>query len=94
MTNPSHPISDRPDLPLKVEVEYFNQNRAAWIAQGHEGQWATVKVRELLGFYPDVDSAYAAGASKFGAVPFLVKQVRARDDIAIIHRSAPHRRAQ
>lgn len=83
--NPTPPLLD-------TESAYYRLHRAEWVAEGHAGQWVVIKHEDLLGFFPDVATAYGAGVRKHGAVPFLVKEVRAEDEPpAILHRTTPRR---
>lgn len=72
---------------LERELSAFNARRSERVAAGHTGQWVAMHGEELLGFYPGMDSAYQAGLEAWGNAVFLIKQVRARDEIGIIHRS-------
>ena len=72
---------------LDVETKYFNSNRAQWIEDGHEDEWAVVRQVELLGFYPSLAEAYAAGVECFGSgIEFLAKRVTPDDPVETIQR--------
>jgi hypothetical protein len=86
------PESQSPDsIPLARELAVFDTKRAEWIKQGHSGKWVVIKEDNILGLYPDVRSGYSAGVKVYGSVPFLVKEIKDKDDIAIIQRTA-HRK--
>lgn len=74
-------------MPLEIETEYFNRNRAEWIKDGSEGRWAVVREERLLGFFASIEVAYEAGVAEFGdSVEFLVKQVTPRDEVETVQR--------
>lgn len=74
-------------MALEVETNYFNSNRAQWIKDSHENEWAVVRHEELLGFYPSLAEAYAAGVERFGSgIEFLAKRVTPDDPVEIIQR--------
>ncbi len=74
-------------MALEAETKYFDSNRAQWIKDGREDQWAVVRQEELLGFYPSLAKAYAAGVERFGSgSEFLAKQVTPDDPVEIIQR--------
>lgn len=85
--------SERPHLLLEAEVAFYETQRARWIEQGHAEQWVAVKGTDVLGFFASMGDAYAAGVTKLGSEPFLIKQVVAEDPIAIIKRAELRKRA-
>ena len=73
-------------MTLEVETKYFNSNRAQWIKNDKEGQWAVVRGDTLLGFYPSLKSGYDAGREEFSEAGFLVKQVTPEDRVETVRR--------
>jgi hypothetical protein len=60
---------------LAVELEYFAQHRAEWLAH-RGGQYVVIKDNNPLGFYQTFEAAYRAGAGTYGIeTDFLVKQI-------------------
>jgi hypothetical protein len=60
---------------LAVELEYFSQHKAEWLAH-KTGQYVVIRDSTLLGFYQTFEAAYRAGAGAYGIeTDFLVKQV-------------------
>lgn len=60
---------------LGTELGYYAQHKTDWLAQ-RSGQYVVVKDNGVLGFYPDFESAYRAGAARYGLeTDFLVKQI-------------------
>jgi len=60
---------------LAVELEYYAQHKAEWLAH-KTGLYVVVKDSGLLGFYPNFESAYRAGATRYGLeTDFLVKRI-------------------
>lgn len=76
---------------LRVETAFFESMRAEWL-RGHGGEWALVRGRELIGFYPSLQEAYIHGRDRFGSDPFLVKKVTSSDPVEIVHRGSWMRR--
>ena len=72
---------------LERESAFFDVHRAEWIDQGHEGAWAVVHGKELLGFYESIEAGYAAGRAKYEPGSFLLKQVTPRDEVETIQRA-------
>ena len=73
-------------MSLERETAYFTNNRARWIEQGHEGQWAVVCAEELLGFFESLEEGYEAGVKQVGAGKFLLKQLTPEDKVETIQR--------
>jgi hypothetical protein len=66
------------------EEAWFNQNRAAIIAQ-YSGQWILVKDKSVRGAFPTYDAAFNAGIQQFGLNSgFIVKQAVASDPKIVI----------
>lgn len=60
---------------LRVELDYFAHHKAGWLAH-KTGQYVVIKDSNPLGFYPNFETAYRAGAAAYGLnTDFLVKQV-------------------
>jgi len=72
---------------LREEIAFFDSMRAEWL-KDHGGEWALVRGRELLGFFPSLEEAYTHGRDRFGNDPFLVKRVVPSDPVEIVHRGS------
>jgi hypothetical protein len=60
---------------LAVELDYFSRHKSEWLRH-KTGQYVVIKENEPLGFYPNFEAAYRAGATTFGSeTDFLVKQI-------------------
>lgn len=60
---------------LAVELEYFSQHKAEWLAH-KTGQYVVIKDSIPLGFYQTFEAAYRAGAGAYGIeTDFLVKRI-------------------
>jgi len=60
---------------LAAELEYYAQHKAEWLAH-KTGNYVVIKDSRLLGFYPNFEAAYRAGATTYGLnTDFLVKQI-------------------
>jgi hypothetical protein len=47
-----------------------------------KGEYVLIKGEEIVGYFPDEDSALEAGAERFGTEPALVKQIAEFEEIA------------
>jgi hypothetical protein len=79
-------------LPLRDEIALFNRSRAEWIAVGKSGAWVAIKGRRIVSFFRDMAEAYAAGLREFGEGPFLVREIKDRDEAIVMHRFRPSHR--
>jgi hypothetical protein len=69
---------------LAVELEYYAQHKSEWLAK-RTGQYVVVKDTGLLGFYPNFESAYRAGAAMYGVnTDFLVKQILEHEPVFFV----------
>ena len=69
---------------LGVELEYYAQHKAEWLAH-RTGQYVVIKDNRTLGFYQNFEMAYRAGAAAYGLeTDFLVKQVLEHEPVFFI----------
>ena len=69
---------------LGVELDHYAQHKTEWLAQ-RTGHYVVIKNREILGFYPDFEAAYRAGASTYGLdTDFLVKQILEHEPVFFV----------
>jgi hypothetical protein len=68
-------------MALELELAYFEEHRQE-LLQHHEGKFALVKGRELVGTFTTFAEAFEAGVARFGNVPFLIKPVTAAESLA------------
>jgi len=69
---------------LAVELEYYVQHKAEWLAH-KTGLYVVIKDSELLGFYPNFEAAYRAGAATYGlSADFLVKQILEHEPVFFV----------
>jgi hypothetical protein len=68
-------------MPLENERETYERNRPALLAQ-HRGSYALIKGEEIVGVFPDAESALREGVGRFGMEPFLVKQILDQEPLA------------
>ena len=69
---------------LAVELEYYSQHKAEWLAH-KTGLYVVVKDSGLLGFYPNFQAAYRAGAAIYGLdTDFLVKQILEHEPVFFV----------
>ena len=65
-------------MELDEEVRTFAAHRAELLAQ-HRGEVVLVKGAEVIGTFPDEESAYEEGLKRFGNVPFLIQPITEED---------------
>lgn len=69
---------------LAVELDYYGEHAREWVAQ-RAGQYVVIKNTGVLGFYPDFETAYRAGAGTYGLeTDFLVKQILEYEPVFIV----------
>jgi hypothetical protein len=60
---------------LAHELEYYAQHKGEWLRQ-KSGTYVVIWKDDVLGFFPDFERAYTAGATSYGIdTSFLVKQI-------------------
>lgn len=64
---------------LAAELQTFDRQRAN-LLKTYPQKYALIKGRNLVGVFESDREALDTGYAKFGAAPFLVKQMRAKDD--------------
>ncbi|TMA57641.1 MAG: hypothetical protein E6J80_06085 [Deltaproteobacteria bacterium] len=67
-------------MELDEELRTFAAHKAELLAQ-HRGEVALVKGVEVIGTFPDEESAYEEGLKRFGNVPFLVQPITEENSI-------------
>jgi hypothetical protein len=60
-------------LLLATELEVYESHLPGWLDR--EGEYVLIKGREVIGFFPTRDDALMTGYTRFGFVPFFVKQI-------------------
>ena len=65
---------------FQEELKAF-ESRKSELLDVAEGKFAVFKGAEFLGVFDTPAAAYDAGVSKYGNVPFLIKQVRETDRV-------------
>lgn len=61
-------------MALDVELRYYTSRKDEFV-RAYSGQFVVIKGEEFLGAFTTQAQAYEAGLSKWGNVPFLIKQV-------------------
>ena len=70
---------------LAGELEYFAQHKAEWLAH-KTGHYVVIKDGGVLGFYPNFEAAYRAGAATYGLhTDFLVKQILEHEPVFFVY---------
>lgn len=62
-------------MALDEESEFFETQREALLLN-HEGQFALVSGRRIVGTFTTESEAYEAGLDELGNRPFLIRQIR------------------
>jgi len=69
---------------LAAELEYYAEHKAEWLAH-KTGCYVVIKDSTLLGFYPNFEAAYRAGAATYGLkTDFLVKQILEHEPVFFV----------
>jgi hypothetical protein len=68
---------------LNRELAVYATNLRRWL-EDHRNAHVLIKGDEVVGFYETRDEALAAGYSRFGVVPLLVKQIQESEPIYYI----------
>jgi hypothetical protein len=70
---------------LQRELAVFEQHKREWL-KTNPGDFVVIADTSIGGFYPDYESAFMGGVSKFGTRgSFLVKQIWAEEPVYLIH---------
>lgn len=69
---------------MAVELKYYAEHKEQWLAQ-KTGHYVVIKDGGVLGFYPNFETAYRAGATTFGlSTDFLVKQILEHEPVFFV----------
>ena len=71
------------DMPLATELATYEAKRAELLRES-EGSYVLIKGTEIIGVFPTEDEAYEEAVSRFGFGPFMIRQVRERDEVLFI----------
>ena len=63
------------DSPIYEEVKTFHRELPRLLAEGHEGKWALIHGKEVIGLFETLDDGYRAGREQFLFQPFIVQPV-------------------
>jgi hypothetical protein len=66
-------------LLLEAELGVFEAHLPGWVER--EGQHVLIKGEEIVGFFPTREEALVDGYTRFGIVPFLVKQIAQNEPV-------------
>ena len=65
---------------IETELAFYTEKKEELLA-AHEGKYALIKGRELLGLFDTFPQAYEAGLRKVGNKPMLIKQVLRQEPV-------------
>lgn len=69
---------------LAVELGFYATQKREWLRL-QSGRYVVIKNKDVLGFFPNFQEAYTAGASKYGLdEDFLVKQIVEREPVFFV----------
>ena len=68
---------------LDQEIETYRQNLPSLLLE--EGKFVLIHGGELVGIFDTYQDALTAGYEKFGVRPFLVKQIKAIEQVHLLH---------
>jgi hypothetical protein len=63
------------DSPLHEAWNTYRREVGRLLAEGHEGRWALIADREIIGVWDMLEEANRVAAERFPARPVLIKQV-------------------
>ena len=70
---------------LQAELRVFELHRTEWLP-AHRGKFVAIVGTNVIGFYPDFESAFKAGLPAVGhGNDFLLKQVLAEDPVYFVY---------
>ena len=72
-------------MPLEKELETYTKKLPELKAE-HEGKFVLIHGEDVVDTFSSYDDAIKAGYQKFNLEPFLVKQIRALEQIQFISR--------
>lgn len=70
---------------LEVETAFFERERKRFL-KSHKNEFLLIHGEELVGSFPDRETAVGEGVAKFGKGPFLVR--RPDEDEPVFHAPA------
>lgn len=62
-------------MPLATELEYFEEIKDQLLKQ-HEGRYALIVGRNLVGVYDHARDAYEQGVRTYGNIPMLIREIQ------------------
>ena len=69
---------------LAVELAYYAEHKTEWLSH-KTGSYVVIKDSRVLGFYPNFETAYRAGAGAYGVnTDFLVKQILEHEPVFFV----------
>ncbi len=67
-------------MALEQEIATFERLKAQ-LVENHSGKFALIKGEEFIDAFDTPDNAYQEGIRRFGREPFLVKRIRATEEV-------------
>ena len=67
-------MADEQLQPLKEELEFFQEHRAEWL-EHYESKFVLVRNKKMIDTFTTMKEAFNEGVKRFGAKPFLIKQI-------------------
>lgn len=64
---------------LKKELEFFESKKQEYL-KSYKDKFVLIKGDKLIGVFDKVEDAYKKGIEEFGNTPFLIKQVREKEE--------------
>jgi hypothetical protein len=68
---------------IAEEFATYRAHLSEMVAE-HDGEFVLIKRDEIVGFFPDVSSAFREGRRRFGIVPMLVKRITVNEPVIYI----------
>lgn len=67
-------------IALEREYKLFKEHREELLTKG-EGKFVLIKGEEIVDVFVSYEDALKEGLTRFGNVPFLIKEVRREEDV-------------
>ena len=67
-------------MALQTELAFYKDQKTE-LLKHHEGQFALIKDKKLIGTYTTWEEAFKDGVKRLGNVPFLIRLVQEKDEI-------------
>jgi hypothetical protein len=82
-------MTEEDALAALAEERASYRDRLPELVRKHEGRFVLIKGQNVIGVFSDRSTALQEGYSRFGVVPFLVRQVAASEPVVYLPNVVP-----